>query len=116
MTRYAKEDDYTICLTSTPPGTKGQLTRYFNFASEQITTIYAERADMRETIKSGAYDGGAGVSVSVALTSQMSVQKFSELDSQAEVEMMRAALITLGGKPPEASSTLPGKNHPRLGS
>lgn len=114
MTRYSKEDDYTICLSWTPPGSKGTLSRYFNFASEQVTTIFTERAEMKDSKASGSYEGGVSVAVAVALTSQMQVQKFSELDSLAEVEMMRAALKTLGGSPPESSGVLPGKP-PRLG-
>jgi len=113
MTQYAKEDDYTLRASWNPPGSKGTLSRYFNFASEQVVTIFTERAEMEKSIKAGAYDGGAGISVAVALSSQMQIQRFSDMDSQTEIEMMREKLVSLGGKPPAATAT-PGKTA-RLG-
>jgi hypothetical protein len=98
--RYRKENDYTIsAIQDLPSG--GLLTRQFNFASEQITTIYERKADMKDQYSS--YGTGAATSVSIALSSQMTIQKFSELDSQAEVDIMRAKLLADNGKIPEAS-------------
>lgn len=110
MTRYAKEDDYTLLVTNDFPG-GGTLSRYFNFAAEQVTTIFSQKAEKELSQKE--YYGNAAVSsaVSVALTSQMQIQKFSELDSQAEVERMREELIRLEGKPP-VKDDMPGK--PRI--
>jgi len=116
MTRYSKEDDYTLCASSTVAGTKGVLCRYFNFAAEQVTTVFSERAELNTSKAAGSSQGGVAVAVSVALTSQMNVQKFSDFDSDVEIELMRAELKKLGGRPPEANAT-PGKSRatPRLG-
>lgn len=103
MTTYRKEDDYTLLATSDVPG-GGTLCRYFNFAAQQVTTLYTQRAELKGEVTKQTYSSGNfGVSqaVSVALTSQMQVQKFSDLDSLAEVELMRAELVSRGGKPPE---------------
>lgn len=102
---YHKEDDYTLRATSTTPG-GGSLSRYFNFAAEQVTTIYERKEQLKDQYSS--YGTGAATSVSVALASEFNVQKFSELDSLAEVEMMHAKLTELGGKPPSLGD-LPGK-------
>ena len=107
MTSYVKEDDYTLCVTSAVPNSRGSLSRYFNFAAEQVTTIFTERAELKDSKASGAYDGSVSVAVSVALTSQMQVQKFSDFDSQGEIELMREKLIFLNGKPPASSGGLP---------
>ncbi|MDF3025426.1 MAG: hypothetical protein K0R10_2787 [Alphaproteobacteria bacterium] len=102
--RYRKENDYTIsAIQDLPSG--GLLTRQFNFASEQITTIYERKADMKDQYSS--YGTGAATSVSTALSSQMAIQKFSDLDSQAEVEIMREKLLADNGKIPEASNGKP---------
>ncbi|MDE1151027.1 MAG: hypothetical protein PW788_00690 [Micavibrio sp.] len=116
MTRYSKEDDYTLCASTTVIGSKGVFSRYFNFAAEQVTTIFSERAELSTNKAAGSSQGGVAVAVSVALTSQMSVQKFSDFDSQVEIDLMRAELKKLGGNPPEMNAT-PGKSRatPRLG-
>lgn len=100
MTRYTKEDDYTLLATSEVPD-GGKLCRYFNFAAGEITTIYREKAEM-QVEKTSGYSSTANVSVSVstALTSQMSVRKFSELDSFNEVALLHKKLVDLKGNPP----------------
>lgn len=100
--RYRKENDYTIsAIQDLPSG--GLLTRQFNFAAEQVTTIYERKAEKEHSLGSYGSDPKA-TAVSVALSSQMTVQKFSELDSQVEVEIMRAKLLADGGKIPEAAT------------
>lgn len=99
--RYRKENDYTLSVSQDLPS-GGLLTRQFNFASEQVTTIYERRDTLKDQYS--AYGVGAGTAVSVALSSQMTIQKFSDLDSQAEVEIMREKLLAEGGKIPEAST------------
>lgn len=106
-TKYTKENPYTLLALDEVPG-GGTLSRYFNFAAEQVTTIFRERAELKETIKAYQSSGGNAVAASVALTSQMHVQKFNEFDSAAEIEFMHAELVRRGGKPP-ALNELPGK-------
>jgi hypothetical protein len=103
------EDEYTLCATTRVPGADGTLCRYFNFAAEQVTTIFNAKAEMKDDKSAGGYDGGVSVAVSVALTSQMHIQKFSDLDSDAEIELMRAKLAELGGKPPASDDLGKGK-------
>lgn len=104
-TSYDMEDDYTLRVTSAMKS-GGTLSRYFNFAAEQVTTVYERKEQMKDQYR--GYGDGASTSVSVALASELHVQKFSELDSLLEVEMMHAKLKDLGGKPP-ALNGLPGK-------
>lgn len=99
--RYRKENDYTLAVVQDLPS-GGFLTRQFNFASEQVTTIYERKAEKEHSL--GEYSTGKATSVSVALASQVTIQKFSDLDSQAEVEIMRGKLLADGGKIPEAST------------
>jgi hypothetical protein len=120
MTEYKKEDDYTLLVTNTLP-TGGTLSRYFNFAAGQITTLFTQQSNLKEkdSIKQYNSEGGAGISVSVAtaLTSQMHVQNFSSLDYTAELEQMHKLLKTKGGNPPPLDEKLtrkidkPSKNH-----
>jgi hypothetical protein len=112
MTKYAKEDDYTLRVTNDLPD-GGQLCRYFNFAAEQITTVFSRKEEIKIELKKEASDSWGGNShaaaASVALTSQMNIEKFSDLDSQFEVELMREKLISLKGQPPAQSRHIPGK-------
>jgi hypothetical protein len=102
---YRKEDDYTLLVTNELPS-GGSICRIFNFASQQITTVFREKAEMQGEMRAYSSDGGVSVARAVALTSQMHTQKFSELDSLAEVDFMRRALKNFGGNPPEASEAL----------
>jgi hypothetical protein len=102
---YRKEDDYTLSVTTSLPS-GGSISRLFNFASQQVTTVFREKAEMQGEMRAYSSDGGVSVARAVALTSQMQIQKFSELDSLEEVDLMRQELIQRGGKPPEASEAL----------
>jgi len=106
MTEYKKEDDYTLLATNILPS-GGTLSRYFNFAAGQITTIFTQRADLTKQDHQSTYSGGGiSVSVSTALTSQMSIQSFSSLDYTAELEQMHEILKKQGGHPPELDEQL----------
>jgi hypothetical protein len=104
-TQYRKEDDYTLIASNNLPAS-GTITRIFNFASEQVTTIYREKAELSGDMKAGGWDGGVSVAKSVALSAQMQIQKFSELDSLREVDLMREQLRKEGGNPPDACEAL----------
>lgn len=108
MTKYAKEDDYTLRVTNDLPD-GGHLCRYFNFASEQITTVFQHKEEIVMEKGGGYSTYPVAVAASVALTSQMNIEKFSNLDSQFEVELMREKLIALKGQPPAQSRHIPGK-------
>lgn len=100
-TSFRKEDDYTLLVFSESRG-GGTISRYFNFAAQQVTTLY-ERKEQLTDRQSSTYgaSGSVATTAAVALASEMTVQKFSELDSLAEVRLMREALIGLKGNPPE---------------
>lgn len=102
---YFKEDDYTLSVTNTLPS-GGSICRMFNFASRQVTTVFREKAEMMGEMRAYGSNGGVSVARAVALTSQMHIQKFSELDNLDEVDFLRQELIKRGGKPPEASEAL----------
>jgi hypothetical protein len=85
---FEKLNDYTLRVTDDLGHNSnwGQgLTRLFNFKAGQVTTVF------REWISTS---NGA------ALTSQMQVQNFSDVESQDEIREMRGKLIELGGNPP----------------
>lgn len=108
MTEYTREDDYTLLATSKLP-TGGALCRYFNFAAEQVVNIFVEKST-KELEKGSVYANyPVSVSVSTALTSQMQIQKFSELDSAQELELMHKILKERGGNPLPLKSSLTGK-------
>lgn len=112
--RYIKEDDYTLLVTNTLPS-GGTLSRFFNFASEQVTTVY-ERKEALSDKQNAGYSSSPAVAtaVSVALASQMSVQKFSEFDSPAEIELMREKLAKMGGTPPASNAKPKFSSTPKL--
>lgn len=94
MAHFNKVNDYTLNVSD--GFNNGYLTRSFNFAAKQITTVFT--ASMKEAQGLGYQQNP---SVSVAITSQMAIQRFSELDSQDELEMMHAKLKEMGGNPPD---------------
>lgn len=71
-----------------------ELRRIFNFAAQDITSIYS------------MWYGSA-------VTSTMQVQKFSELDSLDEARIMHSKLRELGGNPPELKDNHKGLGKPR---
>lgn len=91
---FEKINDYTLCA-STELGHNAawshKLTRVFNFKAAQVTTVY------REWISNS---NGSTV------TSQMSLQNFSDVESQEEIRDMREKLIELGGNPPPFGAEL----------
>jgi hypothetical protein len=68
----------------------------FNFKSTQVTTVY------REWMYDPKSYNGAGYTGYAALTSQMHIQNFRDVESGDEIEMMRKKLIELGGNPVES--------------
>ncbi|HYD17822.1 MAG TPA: hypothetical protein VEF76_05035 [Patescibacteria group bacterium] len=101
--KFVKDNDYTLSVIQNVAG--GTLTRQFNFAAEQVTTLYERKAEMSHSL--GEYSTGKATAVSVALATQMAIQKFSDLDSTAEVDLLRAKLVEMGGKIPSASGGKP---------
>lgn len=73
--------------------------RIFNFKSAQVTTVY------REWIADSAGN---------AVTSQMNVQNFSDIESPAEIRDMHAKLVELGGRPPALDDILPSSGKARV--
>lgn len=108
MSDYTKINNYTLGEVTKLPDGDATLTRLFNFASGTITTIFRENAKISE--KQREYSSGSGYSVSNAaaasVTSQMQIQKFSELDSLREVEILHQELVKLEGTPPALSDIL----------
>lgn len=102
MENYTKENYYTLTVVTPFPGTKGTLIRQFNYASEQLLTVFRER-DSEKGEESGV-NGSISIAIAIALTSSMQIQLFSELTSHEEIKMMREKLIELKGHPPEIKS------------
>jgi negative regulator of replication initiation len=81
---FEKLNDYTISAThdfARQEQADPELRRIFNFAAQNITTIYS-------------------MWYSRSVTSSMHVEKFSDLDSLDEVRRMHAKLHEMGGHPP----------------
>lgn len=72
------------------------ITREFNFKARQVTTVYHDQLR---------------TSNGVAVTSQMAVQNFCDIEGTDEIRDMHAKLVELGGKPPAIDDLLgtPGK-------
>lgn len=88
---YEKLNDYTLSVTtdfSRQSSADPELRRIFNFLARQVTTVYSQ------------WYGSA-------VSNSMVIQKFSELDSLAEVELMHKKLSQLGGTPPALADILP---------
>jgi hypothetical protein len=102
---YTKQNEFTLLETTEVPG-GGTLCRYFNFAAATITTIFRERAMEKDSRSAGSYDGGVSVAIGLALTSQMQIQKFSELDSSREIALLHGELVKRGGAPPPLEDVL----------
>jgi hypothetical protein len=85
-TKVRRENDYTLrAVTETADG--GKLSRYFNFASENILTIYEKQVD-----------NPAGAS----LAWHVHTENFEHLGSLDEVVLARRQLRALNGKPPNS--------------
>lgn len=81
---FEKLNDYTLSVVN-DFGRMGkadpELRRIFNFKARQVTSIYT-------------------MWYSTAISTNMQVQKFSDLDSLDEVKDMHKKLCELGGNPP----------------
>lgn len=100
--KFTMENEYTLGVRRELPS-GGTLTREFNFAAETITTLYERVVREKESI-GNSYSTSAAASTSVAVAAQLTEKKFSELDSLAEVEIMREKLRSLGGNPPQSDT------------
>jgi hypothetical protein len=81
---FEKLNDYTLSVVhdfARLHKTDPELRRIFNFAARNVTTIYS-------------------MWYGHAVTSNMHVEKFSDLDSLDEVAMMHAKLCEMDGNPP----------------
>jgi hypothetical protein len=81
---FEKLNDYTLSVVNDfarQEDADPELRRIFNFKARQITTIYS-------------------MWYSEGISTNMQVQKFSELDSLDEVTEMHRKLCALGGNPP----------------
>ncbi|MBI1214454.1 MAG: hypothetical protein GC185_01385 [Alphaproteobacteria bacterium] len=100
---YDKLDDSTLRVTYDMAGKKGdnwgapRLSRIFNFEARQLITLY-ERGGTQDFSIPGRYGNTTGKSA--AVTSDLQVQNFSELDTTAELARMHKKLKDMGGKPP----------------
>ena len=105
---FTKEDDYTLLVVTTdttPLRSYGSyntekvsnLTRTFNFMAAQVTTVIHDSLFESH----GEHSGG-----SAAVSTQMIIQNFSDIDSKEEIKLMHAKLVELGGHPPELSFDL----------
>lgn len=86
---YEKLNDYTLSVTTDferQERADPELRRIFNFRAQQVTTIFSQW-------------------YSSSVSNSMSIQKFSELDSLDEVELMWQKLKAMGGNPPELPSS-----------
>jgi len=89
---YNKRNNYTLLEESAPLDGKERtrnlptLVRLFNFAAQEVTTIY-------DNLRMSNSAGGSG--------SSMDAKNFSEFDSKEELKIMHAKLKDLGGSPPE---------------
>jgi len=84
---YEKLNDYTLSVSNDferQSSADPELRRIFNFKARQVTTVFSQW-------------------YSHSVANSMVIQKFSELDSMEEVELMWGKLKELGGNPPELS-------------
>lgn len=81
---FEKLNDYTLSVTNDFARQKGadpELRRIFNFKARQVTNIYS-------------------MWYGASVTTSMTIQKFSELDSLDEVTAMHRKLCEMQGNPP----------------
>lgn len=82
------------------------LTRTFNFMSAQVTTIKCDRMCQSRGTESGG---------SAAVSTQMVIENFNDIQLTAEIELMHEKLVEMGGKPPAIVDILGRLNKNRLG-
>ena len=73
-------------------------TRSFNFLSRQLTTTH------RDWLVEGRGSNAGGSS---AIAAQTFIESFDDLPSDAEIKLMHAKLVELGGRPPALEEVLP---------
>jgi hypothetical protein len=81
---FEKLNDYTLSVTNDfarQAGADPELRRIFNFQARQVTNVYS-------------------MWYGHAVSTNMTIQKFSELDSLDEVTAMHKKLCDMGGNPP----------------
>lgn len=106
---FTKVNDYTLQQTLAEPVTEiraydtfqvySRLTRTFNFLAAQVITT---TRDM--TFQSRGSSAGGSSSVST----QTTVQNFSDIQSDAEIRFMHKKLVSLQGHPPAIDDVLRG--------
>lgn len=98
-----KENDYSLKIENIETNIYGhdKITRSFNFASGQITTLFVSQRFHHGGYKSG----GAG-----AATSNMHIQNFTDLSSTIELEILHKKLEELDGHPPPLGDVLNGRH------
>lgn len=99
---FEVENDYTLSVTRVTDDNrqagystiqvKSSLTTTFNFLAQTVTY---------ETRENLVQESGYKLQGAVAVSTQMAIRNFSDFDTQAEIDMMRAELIARGGNPPE---------------
>jgi len=106
-----KDNDYTLSVVrkgswyDSGVNFSSRITRTFNFLAAQVTT---STRDM--TWQPGGYKSGGSSGVSTTMT----MQRFDEFQSDAEIRLMHAKLVELGGKPPAIDDILPAQIKPSL--
>jgi len=106
-TTLVKVDDNTVIAATALP-TGGQLCRVFNFAASEVTTIFSQTVEKK--VAWDPFNKNTPDQSSPAVTSQMSVRKFSEFDDTREIEAIHKVLKEqLGGNPLPLSEKLTGK-------
>lgn len=101
---FDKIGDYTLRIDASQkePSDDGVrrgngYTKLFNFLARQVTTIHRD----------WVYEGrGANAGGTSALCTHTCTESFSDLPSTAEVRVMHAKLISLGGHPPALEEIL----------
>lgn len=101
---FRKMNDYTLEVSETEVRPYDEIrtivaikhyatiTRTFNFMARQVTTVHRDLVFQSR----GETAGG-----SAAISTQATIRNFRDLESQAEVSLMRDKLVSMGGHPPE---------------
>jgi len=92
MSDLNKLNDQTISETSSI-GVHAKLTKIFNFESRQVTTILVDELQISQ------YRDGSGKSNAAAVSTQMNIQNFKDIEGTGEFQRMHEELKNLGGNP-----------------
>ncbi len=109
---FEKVNDYTIQSTLKEDATDGRgngyvymssrIVRIFNFAAGTITSLHHNRTFRSEQ------------STPAVVSEQTTVEKFKDMPSLIEVEIMREKLVGMGGHPPLIEDVLSGRRKREL--